>query len=95
MTIRVAKSMKLYDRAKELIAGRTHLFSRRPEILALGVSPVYSLRQKAGHFWDIDGNVLAFQRRGPRNALQKQAQKAKRENNRQRNPHCFQLLHER
>jgi len=53
---RVPKSLKLYQRAGELIAGKTHLFSRRAELHALGISPVYSERQQDGHFWDVDGH---------------------------------------
>src|SRR5207247_6832414 len=53
---RVPKSIKLYQRAGELIAGKTHLFSRRAELHALGISPVYSERQQDGHFWDVDGH---------------------------------------
>lgn len=53
---RVPKSMKLYQRAGEIIAGKTHLFGRRAELHAFGVSPVYSDRQKDGHFWDVDGS---------------------------------------
>src|SRR5579862_1444163 len=48
--------MKLYERAGDLIAGKTHLFGRRAELHAFGVSPVYSNRQMDGHFWDVDGN---------------------------------------
>lgn len=55
-TIRVPKSIKLYERAGELIAGKTHLYGRRAEFQAYGISPVYSDRQKDGHFWDVDGN---------------------------------------
>ena len=54
-TVRVPKSLELYDRAKSLIAGRTHLFGRRAEMHAYGISPVYSARQQGGHFWDVDG----------------------------------------
>jgi glutamate-1-semialdehyde aminotransferase len=53
---RVPNSIKLYQRAGELIAGKTHLFSRRAELHALGISPVYSARQQDGHFWDVDGH---------------------------------------
>lgn len=53
---RVPKSMALYERAGKIIAGKTHLFGRRAELHALGVSPVYSDRQKDGHIWDVDGN---------------------------------------
>jgi glutamate-1-semialdehyde 2,1-aminomutase len=55
-TSRVSKSVELYERAKRLIAGRTHLFGRRAEMHAYGVSPIYSARQQAGHFWDVDGH---------------------------------------
>jgi glutamate-1-semialdehyde 2,1-aminomutase len=53
---RVPKSLELYDRAKALIAGRTHLFGRRAEMHAYGVSPIYSARQQGGYFWDVDGH---------------------------------------
>jgi glutamate-1-semialdehyde 2,1-aminomutase len=52
---RVPKSLELYRRAGERIAGRTHLFGRRPELHAYGVSPIYSDEQRAGHFRDVDG----------------------------------------
>ena len=53
---RVPKSLELYDRAKELIAGRTHLFGRRAEMHAYGISPIYSDRQQGGYLWDVDGH---------------------------------------
>jgi glutamate-1-semialdehyde 2,1-aminomutase len=53
---RVPKSLQLYERAKQLIAGTTHLWGRRAELQAYGVSPIYSDRQLAGHFWDVDGH---------------------------------------
>src|ERR1700676_1662048 len=43
---RVPRSMELYSRACERIAGRTHLFGRRPELQAFGISPIYSAQQK-------------------------------------------------
>src|SRR5262245_19686248 len=55
-TLRVPRSLELYDRAKALIAGRTHLFGRRAEMHAYGVSPVYSAQQQGGYFWDVDGH---------------------------------------
>jgi len=55
-TSRVPKSLRLYDRAKSLIAGRTHLFGRRAEMQAYGISPIYSARQQGGYFWDVDGH---------------------------------------
>ena len=53
---RVPKSVGLYERAKALIAGRTHLFGRRAEMHAYGISPIYSARQQGGYFWDVDGH---------------------------------------
>lgn len=53
---RVEKSMRLYDRAMELIPGGTQLISRRPTRFAYGVSPVYAERAKGARFWDVDGN---------------------------------------
>src|SRR5262245_37682055 len=53
---RVPKSLELYDHAKSLIAGRTHLFGRRAEMHAYGISPIYSAQQQGGHFWDVDGH---------------------------------------
>ncbi|MSO21828.1 MAG: aminotransferase class III-fold pyridoxal phosphate-dependent enzyme [Acidobacteria bacterium] len=53
---RVPNSMKLYQRAGELIAGKTHLFGRRAELNAYGIAPIYSDRLKAGRFWDVDGH---------------------------------------
>jgi glutamate-1-semialdehyde 2,1-aminomutase len=55
-TSRVPKSLRLYDRAKSLIAGRTHLFGRRAEMHAYGISPIYSACQQGGCFWDVDGH---------------------------------------
>ncbi len=52
----VAQSIKLYDRALKCIPGGTHLFGRRAELAAYGVSPIYSERQERGRFWDVDGN---------------------------------------
>ena len=52
----VDKSMKLFERACELIPGGTQLISRRPTRFAHGVSPVYAVRANGSRFWDIDGN---------------------------------------
>jgi glutamate-1-semialdehyde 2,1-aminomutase len=51
---RIPESLKLYAKAKDRIAGRTHLFGRRAELQAYGFSPIYSDRQFAGHFRDVD-----------------------------------------
>src|SRR6478672_8738481 len=52
----IATSLNLYRRAGELIAGKTHLFGRRAELHAFGVSPIYSARQRNGRFHDVDGH---------------------------------------
>ena len=56
MGTRVPQSMELYRRAGERIAGKTHLFGRRAELHAFGVSPIYSAQQKNGRFLDVDGH---------------------------------------
>src|ERR1700752_4505849 len=56
MDTRVPRSMELYRRAAERIAGKTHLFGRRAELHAFGVSPIYSDVQKDGRIRDVDGN---------------------------------------
>jgi len=52
----VRKSVELYERARQLIPGGTHLFGRRAELGAYGVMPIFSDRQAGGRFWDLDGN---------------------------------------
>ena len=52
----VRQSLEMYDRALRAIPGGTHLFGRRAELGARGVSPVFSDRQQGGRFWDVDGN---------------------------------------
>ena len=53
---RVEKSMKIYERAAELIPGKTQLASRRASMYANGVSPVYATGAKGSRFTDVDGN---------------------------------------
>ena len=53
---RVPKSTEFYEKADQLIAGRTHLFGRRAELHAEGISPAYSDHQQGCRFWDVDGN---------------------------------------
>jgi glutamate-1-semialdehyde 2,1-aminomutase len=48
--------MELYRRAGERIAGKTHLFGRRAELQAFGVSPIYSDQQQDGRICDVDGH---------------------------------------
>ncbi len=52
----VEKSMRMYQRAGELIPGRTQLISRRASQFASGISPVYAERAKGARFVDVDGN---------------------------------------
>ncbi len=52
----VAQSLARYERALRSIPGGTHLFGRKAELYAHGISPVFSDRQQGGRFWDVDGN---------------------------------------
>jgi glutamate-1-semialdehyde 2,1-aminomutase len=53
---RVPRSIKLYQRALELMPGGTQLVSRRPQRYANGISPIYWLRAKGARLWDVDGH---------------------------------------
>ncbi len=55
-TDRVARSLELYRRARQLIPGGTQLLSRRPSRFAYGVSPIYAERAKGARIWDVDGH---------------------------------------
>ncbi len=52
----VARSYELYQRAQELIPGRTQLISRRADQFAQGISPVYAQRAGGARFVDVDEN---------------------------------------
>jgi len=52
----VSKGQGLYQRAKELIPGATHLFGKRAELYAPDVWPCYYKRAKGCTIWDLDGN---------------------------------------
>jgi glutamate-1-semialdehyde 2,1-aminomutase len=52
----VARSLEIYDRADQLIPGRTQLISRRSSQFAHGVSPIYAQRAKGARFIDVDEN---------------------------------------
>lgn len=52
----VARQMKLYERACELIPGGTQLISRRPTRFAAGVSPVFATDAEGAYITDLDGN---------------------------------------
>ena len=53
---RVKNSVDLYNRADELIPGKTQLVSRRASQFAEGVSPIYASHAKGSRFTDVDGN---------------------------------------
>lgn len=52
----VRRSLETYARALEVIPGGMQLISRRPYILAQGISPIYADHAKGSHLWDVDGN---------------------------------------
>ena len=52
----VTRSYEIYERAGELIPGRTQLISRRASRYASGVSPVYAQSAKGARFIDVDEN---------------------------------------
>lgn len=52
----VATSLSLYSRANEIIPGGVHLFSRKAELMAYGVSPIFIDRAAGSRVWDVDGN---------------------------------------
>ena len=53
---RVQASLDLYERAEELIPGKTQLISRRASSFAHPVSPIYADHAKGSRFVDVDGN---------------------------------------
>jgi glutamate-1-semialdehyde aminotransferase len=55
-TSKVQKSLDLYERADELIPGKTQLISRRASSFAHPISPIYADHAKGSRFVDVDGN---------------------------------------
>ena len=53
---RVQASLDLYERAEELIPGKTQLISRRASSFAHPISPIYADHAKGSRFVDVDGN---------------------------------------
>ena len=53
---RVQASLDLYERAEDLIPGKTQLISRRASSFAHPVSPIYADHAKGSRFVDVDGN---------------------------------------
>lgn len=51
----VKRSMEVLERAQKVIPGVAQLISRRPNLAAQGVSPIYAERAKGCRIWDLDG----------------------------------------
>ena len=47
---------KLYNKAKQIIPGGTHLLSKRPELFLPNLWPSYYSKSKGCHVWDLDNN---------------------------------------
>lgn len=54
--LNVQKSLELWQRAEELIAGGSQTNSKRPSAFAPGAYPIYAERSQGCRIWDIDGN---------------------------------------
>jgi glutamate-1-semialdehyde 2,1-aminomutase len=52
----VARSLEIYQKARQLIPGTTQLISRRPTRAALGFSPIYATSASGCRITDVDGN---------------------------------------
>jgi len=51
----VAKSMAMYERAKQVLPGAAATFSKSASQVALGVTPLFLERAKGARVWDVDG----------------------------------------
>lgn len=51
-----ARSLEIYQRARNLMPGTTQLISRRPTRAALGFSPIYAHSASGCRITDVDGN---------------------------------------
>lgn len=59
-----ARSQALFDRAQEIVAGGTTQ-GKAPNTLIPGEYPIYAVRARGAHLWDLDGNrfldwILAY-----------------------------------
>lgn len=54
--INIKNSLKLKEKAQELIPSCSQTFSKSPSQFIRGVSPVFLERGKGSHIWDVDGN---------------------------------------
>lgn len=50
------KSMELFKKAESIIMNGTQLYSKMPSVGVEGVSPIYFVRGKGSHVWDLEGN---------------------------------------
>ena len=49
------RGQELYKKAKKIIPGGSHLFSKRPEVFLPGLWPSYFSKTKDCYVWDLDG----------------------------------------
>jgi glutamate-1-semialdehyde 2,1-aminomutase len=54
--MKIEKSLKMQERARERIPGMTQLLSKRPDMFSLGVWPGYFSQARGAEVWDLDGN---------------------------------------
>lgn len=52
----IKRSLELWAEAEKLIPGGSQLISRRPQMFAFGVTPIFAERAEGAYFWDVDGN---------------------------------------
>ncbi len=52
----LVESLRMQDKAKQLIPGMTQLLSKRPDMFSLGMWPGYFDKAKGVEVWDLDGN---------------------------------------
>ena len=54
--MKAKKTIKLYNKAKQIIPGGTQLLSKNPELYSPDNWPPYFSKAKGAHVWDLDGN---------------------------------------
>jgi len=55
-SLKLDRSLELYDRAVQVIAGGSQTTSKRPDKFAPGAFPIYLERGEGCRVWDVDGN---------------------------------------
>ena len=55
--MKLNRGQNLYKKAKKLIPGGTHLFSKRPELFLPDLWPAYFQKTKGCKVWDLDNNI--------------------------------------